>query len=76
MNWKASSSNMSKNSEWFRKKIESGVLVGKINKNHNHSHELEKVQINGNTIFICPKSHSYQIKKIIEGNKITYKIEN
>jgi len=43
---------------------------------HKHFNQLEEVKINGKTIFVAPKSSSYQIRKIVDNDKITYEIEN
>jgi len=43
---------------------------------HRLFHEIEEVQINGKTIFVTTKNSSYQIKKIVDNDKITHKIEN
>ena len=43
---------------------------------HKHFNQLEEVKINGKTIFVAPRASSYQIRKIVDNDKITYKIEN
>ena len=74
---------LSKKTELFRKMIENGIETSKVDKtqkenfplkNHTHAHEKEEIQVNGKTIFITSKSQSYQIKKIINGNRTTYEI--
>ena len=48
----------------------------KLNNCNSASHQLEEIKINDKIIYQTLKNSSYQIKKTVDGNKITYKITN